>query len=183
MILLTTIHDPHAQLKNDMIKHQEKLKQLFSEIYLCISDKTHDSVIETFTKLFENSLVIKKKGAADARRQVVSYGLLTKRTSRYFLYCDFDRVLTWLETNSRELETLIREIDTGNYDYVILGRTEQAFLSHPVSWQETEKLTNLVASKFLNIGDLDITAGAAIFSKYSANLINKLSIHSFIYRL
>ncbi|MGX4687566.1 hypothetical protein JNUCC83_12040 [Vagococcus sp. JNUCC 83] len=176
MILLATIHDPYGKLVQSLKANKQMLNNIFSDIYLCVSHETDISLIEEIQQSFLHVSIIPKNGAADARRKVIFYGLTTKEVNTSFLYCDFDRVLTWLATNPSELRELVD--DRSSYDYTILGRTDEAFTSHPISWQETEKITNDVASKFFCLENLDVTAGAAIMSKNAATLIAMNSNHS-----
>lgn len=176
MILMATVHDPSGQLLSSCDGLGEKLQQLFSEVYLCVSDVTHQEVIHQVSNQFKRVKVIPKNGAADARRQVLSYALTTKQSPCNLMYCDFDRVITWLNTNPEELHQLVNHKE--KIDYMIVGRTDKAFSTHPLSWQETERVTNFVASKFFDIENLDVTAGAAILSDEVGKIINSQSIHT-----
>ncbi|MDX8047147.1 hypothetical protein SH601_14235 [Gracilibacillus sp. S3-1-1] len=56
----------------------------------------------------------------------------------------------------------------------MIGRTSEAFATHPVSWQETESITNKVFS--IEIGfDCDVTAGSCGLSKAAIELIAQQS--------
>lgn len=176
MILMATIHDPSGKLLNACDELGEKLQPIFSEVYLCVSDVTHQEVICQLSNQFKRVKVIPKSGAAESRRHVLSYALTTKQSSCNLMYCDFDRVITWLSTKPEELRALVNCKE--NIDYTIVGRTDKAFSTHPLSWQETERVTNFVASKFFDVDDLDVTAGAAILSNEAAKIINDKSTHT-----
>ncbi|OFI49090.1 hypothetical protein BG261_04245 [Floricoccus tropicus] len=175
MILATIINDPHKKLLDDIELFSQKLNDIFSEIYLCISDFTDLSVIHLCEEMFFNTKVIERKGAAHARRSVLNF-VAELDSSEDIMYCDFDRVLTWIKMFPEELEVITNK--KLNSDYVVLGRTKEAFESHPESWQATEAITNKISSKYFGINDLDITAGASIMSAYAASMIAHKSSHS-----
>ncbi len=109
-------------------------------------------------------------GAAHARREVVQFGL--EGNHEHYHYCDFDRLLTWIKTDIDELRQVIRDIQSS--DFLVLGRTEQAFQTHPKEWIETERITNKIFS--LEIGrQMDITAGSCAFTKRCAEYILRYS--------
>ncbi len=64
--------------------------------------------------------------------------------------------------------------DICNYDYLIIGRTERAFDTHPVEWKETEKIANRITSIELDF-NADVTAGSCGFSRKSAMFISEYS--------
>ncbi len=165
--LLTTIHDPKCKNLNLLRKNADYLKQLYKDIFITVSDQTNFAYIEELKKYHFNVEVIPKKGAANARREVLKFGI-NSSVCDYFHYCDFDRLLTWIKNNFEELNTLIK--DTIQCDYLIIGRTEEAFLTHPIEWIETEKLSNRVFSLVFG-QEVDITAGSCAFSRRSAKLI------------
>ncbi len=60
------------------------------------------------------------------------------------------------------------------YPYLIIGRSNKAFYSHPVEWYETESIANKIFSLEVGI-NADITAGSCGISRESANYISKFS--------
>ncbi|MFD2042953.1 hypothetical protein ACFSTA_01375 [Ornithinibacillus salinisoli] len=70
------------------------------------------------------------------------------------------------------MKKIVTEIS--KYDYLILGRTQRAFQTHPVEWVETEKITNKICSLELN-REVDITAGSCSFSRVAAEYISSYS--------
>lgn len=101
---------------------------------------------------------------------MIKFGLEHKE--QYFHYCNFDRLLTWSNEYAYELREIVSEIP--KHDYLIFGRTERAFNTHPIQWIETEKITNKIFS--LELGqEADVTAGSGSFSRKSAELISLYS--------
>ncbi|HFI0107038.1 TPA: hypothetical protein ACGORX_001387 [Streptococcus suis] len=182
MIFITTIHDVEGNLLEFLDSTYLALSSIFNEIYVTVSNRTCPTVIQKCLELFNNVKIIPKKGAADARRQVLKLALddENRNGNGFIFYCDFDRVVTWIKTDINSLQELARRESyfSNIYDYIVIGRTLEAFNSHPNSWKETEKITNLIASLIFHIEDLDITAGAAMLSYKYANIIALYSKHS-----
>jgi hypothetical protein len=179
MILITTIHDPYMKLINDIGLYAPIINEIFEETYICISDKTGKTITDICTKNYSNVKVIRKKGAADARRNALKFAISKIKIDQKIMYCDFDRVITWLKLYPKELIEVINRFD-GNLDkdYLVVGRTEKAFDTHPSSWKDTEIITNKMSALAFEIENLDITAGASIFTLSAGKSIAKLSKHS-----
>ncbi|WP_442599888.1 hypothetical protein [Neobacillus sp. D3-1R] len=168
--LLTVTHDPMGKNMNLFNELKKEIKDIYGELYITISDESSIELIKEMEASGFKVKLIPKQGAAQARREVVKFGLSGK--SEYYHYCDFDRLLTWGKNHLFELKTTVSKIQ--NHDYIIFGRTKRAMNTHPVEWIETEKITNLICS--LELGkNVDITAGSCAFSRKSAQFINKYS--------
>jgi hypothetical protein len=168
--LITVTHDPSGKNMKLFKELQEDIEGIYSELYITMSDASSIKLLEEIKKSNFKVKVIPKNGAAEARREVLSFGLSGQ--SEFFHYCDFDRLLTWGKNHLNELKQVISNLE--GYDYLILGRTERALKTHPDEWIETEKITNKICS--LEFGmNVDITAGSCLFSKVSAEYINKYS--------
>lgn len=168
--LICVTHDPKGKNKNLIKEVSPILNDIYTDKFITISEETDKDLIRELDKNGFNVKIIPKKGAAHARREVLKFGLTG--CNQYFHYCDFDRLLTWGDKYAKELKKIVFEI--ANYDYLILGRTERAFNTHPIEWVETEKITNKIFS--LELGqEADITAGSCGFSRSSAELVEKYS--------
>lgn len=168
--LVTVIHDPqgrHVELFKEL---QGELETIYSEVFITVSDKTSVELIEELEKSKFNVKRIPKLGAAHARREAIKFGLTG--SSLFYHYCDFDRVLTWGKNYLGELKEIVSDIP--NHDFMILGRTERAFNTHPFAWRETEKIANKIFS-FEFGAEVDITSGSCSLSRVSAEYIDKYS--------
>lgn len=165
--LITIIHDPTGEQIPLFREVASRFSKIYTQCYITLSDQTKPQWITELASYHFNVKVIPKRGAAHARRQVVKFGLESKDDS--FHYCDFDRLLTWVSKFPDELHEVVQEIP--QTDYWIFGRTPRAFATHPIHWQETEKVTNKVFS--LEFGrEVDITAGSCAFSRLCAQAID-----------
>jgi hypothetical protein len=168
--LLAVTHDPTG--KNiDLFKQlQNDIKGIYGELFITISEESSMELVSTIEQSSFELKLIPKEGAAQARREVLKFGLSGQ--SQYFHYCDFDRLLTWSKNHLYELKNIVTDIP--NHDYLILGRTKRAMNTHPLEWIETEKITNKICSLELS-KEVDITAGSCSFSRESASFINNYS--------
>lgn len=164
--LLTIIHDPYGQHIDLFQKISKLLITSYSERFVTISDQTVPIWIDELKKFDFQIKIIPKRGAAHARREVLTFGLQGK--ADYFHYCDYDRLITWALKYPIELKQFATELP--NYDYSILGRTKRAFATHPPEWQETEQISNRIFSLEFD-RSVDIAAGSCSFSRRSAQKI------------
>jgi biotin operon repressor len=160
-IALTCImHDPRAKMLPFVKELKDKLVSLrYVRKYMTVSDQTSDKLIEELEVCGFEVNIVPKAGCAEARREAVKF--MQNRSHAYYHYCDFDRLLTWIRDDEHELESVKEQLN--GHDYLIIGRTEYAFGTHPLSWQRTEEITNKIFS--LEFGEeIDITAGSCAFS-------------------
>lgn len=94
----------------------------------------------------------------------------------FFHYCDFDRLLHWAHHHPQELADVAkREIPQA--DYTAIGRTAEAFASHPPVQQELEGMTNDVFS-FIFGQEMDVTAGSAGVGRAAARALLAHSVET-----
>ncbi len=168
--LICVTHDPSGNNIDLLKKHAPLFSKLYRDCYICVSDETDLALIAELESSEFHIQIIKKSGVANARRAVVEFGM--SGHNEIFHYCDFDRLLTWFENNEANSEAeLEKMLETANqYDYLIIGRTEKAFRTHPKEWVETETISNKIFS--LELGkEADVTAGSCMFSRKCAELI------------
>lgn len=168
--LITVTHDPRGRNIELFNRMSSQIKNIYGELFITVSDQSCPKLIETLENSPFHTKIIPKRGAADARRQAISFGLTGN--SDYFHYCDFDRLLCWGSFYYDELSRVVEQIP--QHDYLVIGRTKRAFETHPTEWKETERITNKICS--LELGnEVDITAGSCAFSRLSATYIH---VHS-----
>ncbi|MGD8753197.1 MAG: hypothetical protein PVG14_17300, partial [Anaerolineales bacterium] len=60
----------------------------------------------------------------------------------YIHYTDFDRLLRWVETSTKEWRKTVRSIP--QFECLVIGRTKKAYETHPEAIRRTEAISNLV---------------------------------------
>ena len=145
-VLLATVHHPNVSLPQ-LKRVLAVVSDSFSAAYLTVStitDREITKLLQTFPSVHVR--IIEPRGAADARRRVLDFGLRQVRYHASFFYCDFDKVVTGIEANVSEFKTFIAQlrVDDG---YQIIGRSSENMRGYPATWRETEAITNKAASE------------------------------------
>jgi hypothetical protein len=90
-------------------------------------------------------------------------------------YVDCDRLVRWVETRPDELRRTVEAIT--RTDCLVIGRTPDAFATHPRALQDTERLSNRVFSSLLG-RPLDFSAGSKGFSRAAAEFLRTACVPS-----
>jgi hypothetical protein len=83
-------------------------------------------------------------------------------------YADMDRLLRWVETRPDEWRQTVDAVE--RCDYLVIGRTDAAWATHPRAMFETERVQNTLFSHLIDL-EMDIGAGSKGFSRAAATLI------------
>jgi hypothetical protein len=94
--------------------------------------------------------------------------LALQGTCPFIIYCDFDRILHWMEFHAEELRAVTQQISA--YDFTVLGRTARAFATHPRIQRDTEAVINHVFER-ISGWKWDTGAGARGLSRRAAAAI------------
>lgn len=83
-------------------------------------------------------------------------------------YADMDRLLRWVETRPDEWRATVRAVQES--DCLVIGRTEQAWETHPRALYQTERIYNLFFSHLLGV-EVDLGAGSKGFSRRAVEVL------------
>jgi SAM-dependent methyltransferase len=83
-------------------------------------------------------------------------------------YVDMDRLLRWVETRPEEWRRVVTSL--GSQDCVVFSRSSDAYMTHPQAMIQTERISNLVTSFFLE-KPMDVSAGSKAFSRQAASYL------------
>lgn len=171
-VALTCItHDPTGSLLSTIKELKEELLNLnYDKKYITISNVTPKEIVKELEECNFHIKIVEKLGVGNARRDSLKF--VSNYDHDYYHYCDFDRLLTWIKEYPAELNSFIHNIV--DVDYLIIGRTEKAFQTHPEEWQVTESVSNKIMSLQLE-KQVDITAGSCALSKRAIDYIIKYS--------
>lgn len=86
----------------------------------------------------------------------------------FIQYADLDRLVRWIETRLDELKSTLDRIQQS--DCLVLGRTAEAWATHPQVMIQMEQVINSVFSYHLGM-DLDFGAGSKSFSRQAAAFV------------
>lgn len=169
VILATTYHDPAGRLYEQAMRTMPDLFTVFQGVALTATAQASERVLAL---LDGQQIAIKRedqeRGAKIglARRDAVELAL--QFDAPFILYCDFDRILHWIEAYPEELTRIVSQIAA--HDFTVLGRTERAFASHPKVQRDTEAIINYVYAA-VSGNDWDVTAATRGLSRSCAQSI------------
>lgn len=166
--LVTTVHDPEGRLLDAVGKHRARLAD-YDGVYLRCTSNTSRHLVRELDQVGE--VTVEAPGMIGRSRREALRSAQNAGAAN-FLYCDFDRWLHWAGSYPQELTGLPGSIqrDGATAWYVCLGRTDQAFATHPNVQRWTEDISNRIISRLVG-RTLDATAGACWLSPTGAEIV------------
>ena len=161
---------PTELLFDQTVRVLPRLQQVFADIAVFANAATAPHSIEY---LRQRGVRVKAEAVEEGfsvigkfRRAAVEFAL--QGPCPFMLYCDFDRILHWMEYPSARVDHVAQQISA--HDFTILGRTPRAFATHPRIQRDTEAIINHV---FERVSDRawDTGAGARGLSRRAAEAI------------
>lgn len=141
------------------------LRRAYSSIIISLPPQIEENILEQLFELSQVETVVTEEwlsGRYAALERALTY------SADYIQYADFDRLVRWIETQPEEWRRTLEAIQT--VDCLIIGRTDEAYRTHPEALIQTEQISNLVVSNLLN-QIVDVSAGSKGFSKAAAEYI------------
>lgn len=167
--LACTHHDPDGRLRSQLERVAPVLQRIFSGIVVRVTDITPDDALAPLVQAGASIHRAPSCGhlrLGRARREALRLGI--EAGAYHVLFCDLDRALHWAEYHPAELASVAGLIPA--YDFLILGRTQRAFHSHPRAQCDTEAIVNHVFAQVSGQG-WDVTAAARGVSRRAAMAI------------
>lgn len=167
--LACTHHDPDGRLRSQSERVAPVLQRIFSGIVVRVTDITPDDALAPLVQAGASIHRAPSCGhlrLGRARREALHLGI--EAGAYHVLFCDLDRALHWAEYHPAELASVAGLIPA--YDFLILGRTQRAFHSHPRAQCDTEAIVNRVFAQVSGQG-WDVTAAARGVSRRAAMAI------------
>jgi hypothetical protein len=173
VVLAATQHDPEGRLYDQTARTLPALANIFGGMAFLVSHATQERSLTLLGSAgAQVRLEIAEQRAASwrglglARRAAIELALGLE--APFILFCDFDRMIHWVERYPEELARVVTSLP--EHDFTVLGRTERAFASHPRVQRDTEAIINHV---YATIGGRpwDVTAAARGLSRSAAAAI------------
>ncbi len=163
-------YDPDGALFDQTVRILPRLQQVFADIAVYANAATSPRSIGY---LRQQGVHVTAEGAQVGLNHVgwfrrASVQLALHSPCPFILYCDFDRILHWMEFYAQELIDVARRLT--QYDFTVLGRTERAFATHPRIQRDTEAIINHVFER-VSGWPWDTGAGARGLSRRAAEAI------------
>src|SRR5690242_18458836 len=142
VILAATQHDPDGRLYDQTVRMLPALKKIFAGLAIQV---THTTQKRSLDLLVASGARVRQERAHQAiglsqlgRSRRAALEMALRSDTSFLLFCDFDRALHWAEYHPNELEQVVARIQ--EHHFTVLGRTEQAFASHPRVQRDTEAI-------------------------------------------
>ena len=165
--LVTTLHDPEGRMVEAASRLTENLAGLYESVSVAPTPWTSPRLVDALSPARVEIRAESAGAIGTGRRHALRMGLESGATHLH--YCDFDRILHWLGSFPDEIPSPARE--DLQYDFLIVGRTERAFLTHPRVQIDTESITNHAFSLWHG-EPVDVTAGSCGLSRRAAELLS-----------
>ncbi|HEX2922830.1 MAG TPA: hypothetical protein VHS28_02235, partial [Chloroflexota bacterium] len=169
--LVSTLHDPDGRMVKPTRRFLDELKRIYDAIVVVPTSATTPRLLDALQGTVVEVLSESNGSIGIGRRHALRLGIETG--SSHLHYCDFDRVLHWIGRYPQELTRALEVI--GRHDYLMLGRTDRAFDTHPRVQKDTERITNHGFSLWYG-EEVDVSAGSCGVSSTAAKLILEKSV-------
>lgn len=163
-------YDPQGLLFDQTARVLPQLQQVFADIAVHANVATAPRSLEY---LAQHGARVKAEAVEGGlnylgkfRRSVVEFAL--QGPCPFIIYCDFDRILHWMEFYPAELRAVTEQIS--QFDFTVLGRTPRAFATHPRIQRDTEAIINHVFERLTDRA-WDTGSGARGLSRRAAEAI------------
>ncbi len=161
--LATTFH-PRGEIPR-LQRLLPVLKQLYSAIVISLPPNTEPLDVEAVMALPDVTAFVNDEWGAGRYRALEA---ACQTGADFIHYADMDRLIRWAETRETEWLQTVEYLQT--CDCLIIGRTPEAWETHPQVMIQMEHIINSVFSFHLN-GDYDFGAGSKGFSRRAAAYI------------
>ena len=167
-IVLAATWNPRGEI-NRFERSLERLQETYKRIIISLPEQPDDLAGQAvlLERLAESAVSCYINHDWSGGRYI-ALKLASQNGSPWIHYADMDRLLRWIEQRPDEWQQTLSEIQT--CDYLIIGRTAQAYQTHPAALVQTEALSNAVISYIIG-AQLDVSAGSKGFSLAAARYV------------
>lgn len=162
--------------RGEMTRFQQlrpQLAQHYTQIILVTPATAGEEAVASVCALAdEPHLTVAISPAPPASRYLALQTAWQRSTAAHIHYADLDRLLRWVETRPEEWQQTVAALP--HHDCLIIGRTAQAFATHPQALQQTERIINTVFSHHFGQA-VDLGGGSR---GYSRRCVEHLLAHS-----
>lgn len=167
LALVTTIKDQKGDLTIPLSEVLPLLGRIYPKKGAIMPKSTNPALVNLLSRDGWSVEYDRGSGIGAVRRQAVRLGL--KLGADHMHFCESDRLIMWATRHADELVNVASRIS--NYDFLVIGRTERAFQTHPKTQRDTEAIVNAVCSLLLG-KNLDVTCASRGLSESAARFVD-----------
>lgn len=166
-IVLACAWHPRGELPR-WIRARPLLERAYDSLTFAVPSGAGPEDVRTLREALGARVTVASRGFT-ARTLSIREALRTASPSATHVhYADGDRLVRWIETRPEEWRRTLDEVS--RTDFLIIGRTERAFATHPRALQDPERLINAVAAHVLG-ATVDLGAGSRGLSRAAAEAV------------
>jgi hypothetical protein len=162
--VLATTYNPRGEI-NRLRRLYPLLQAIYADIVISMPPVARPEDVEA-VKSLPNVRAFVNTEWPQGRYMALKKSLETDASHVH--YADMDRLLRWVEIAPDELRQTAARVEKA--DCLVIGRTEQAWDTHPQALRQTEKISNSVFSALLG-QELDLSAGSKGFSRRAVEFL------------
>lgn len=162
----TSLHDPEGRTLKAAQKFLPGILEMYGGAVVMYTAATSPQLLNTLQGAVIHPLSEQNEPVGIGRRLALQDAL--EAGAEYVHLCDLDRILHWFWRYPAELRSVVEQIPS--YDYLITGRTDRAFATHPRVQRDTEAIINHVFSTWFG-ETIDVTAGSFCLSQRGAEAV------------
>ncbi|GAG29339.1 unnamed protein product, partial [marine sediment metagenome] len=143
-----------------------------------MSHATSADTVESIEEM-PHATAVKKPEGWDRKMGLgrrLAVNMAVQEGAEFVLHIDLDRLTHWILSYEDELIAVLKR-DIPTHDFLIIGRTERAFGTHPGQQREPESDTNEAISRALDMR-VDVTSGCSSFRGDVGHAIVRMSASS-----
>lgn len=163
-VTLTTTYQPRGEIPR-LVRYYDRVQALYDAVIVSLPPDAAPADVVALEAL-PGLQVFVNADWSHGRHAALRYALQTPCTHVH--YADLDRLIRWVETRPDELRATVAAIQQS--DCLVLGRTQEAWGTHPQSLYQTEKIYNRVFSDVFGV-EVDLGSGSKGFSRQAVEFL------------
>ena len=168
--LAATLADSRRELYEKGKQNWSALMDRFSDIAIHATETTHQDWFEFFDTKQVPFLTAPSSENVIGLHRRRSLALALETNAERILYADLDHMIRWLERFPDDLDQVL--VKTGQYDCLVIERSEESFASSPRRLRETEALVNHIYA-LITGNNFDLMMATRCFSRAAATHVVK----------
>lgn len=163
--LAAILHDPEDRQYQVTLPYLQQLSEYYGQIFISSSPSVNPKFLQ---QLQRQGITTQQNDVplGESRRTCLRMAL--EGGGEKIHYCDFDRIIHWIRNYPQEIADIESSLE--EVDFLITGRSNRAFFTHPAVQQVLEEITNTGFSQYYG-QPVDVCAGSCALNRHTAEYI------------